>query len=166
MPDNNNRVVSLRGLLTAALVPSFYLTEWLLVGASAALFSTLRYRGLSDGQIWLLLWLGNLLLSTLFVLCNDRLQIDLTLMQGLRRLTEATIRRSGWPGLLLEAVVCIRLLIWDGPCQLLIFCRCRLPSPFLRAVFLVTASGLQMLIWARLYTLGYDSLPLLKGVPS
>lgn len=146
------------GLLLATLVPSFYLAEWLLVGASAGLFAWLRHQGVATGRIWLLLWLGNLALSAGLVRCNDLLRVDITLMQGLRRLTDAAIRHRRRSGLLLEAVICGRLLLWDGPCQLLIYLRRRLPRRDLRLALLVVASALQMGVWALLYDLGYDGL--------
>lgn len=158
MPENTANDRLRAGLLLATLVPSFYLAEWLLVAASAALFAWLRLKGLSTGQIWLLLWLGNLTLSCLFILGNDRLRVDITLMQGLRTLTEAATRRAPRFGLALELAICIRLLLWDGPCQLLIFCRRRLPSRPAQVAFLVAASGLQMLVWARLYAWGYAGI--------
>ncbi len=150
--------VTRRGLLTAAAVPSFYLAEWLLVAASASVFSFLRFHGLADRDIWLLLWAANLALSGILVACNDLLRVDMTLMQGLRQLTDAAIRRTGAFGRLLEAVIFLRLLIWDGPCQLLIFFRTRLPSPLVRVGFFVAASGLQMFVWAQVYEFGYQGI--------
>ena len=163
MPERTGNGRLRAGLLLAALVPSFYLIEWLLVAASATLFVWLRHHGLGTGQIWLLLWLGNLALSGLFILSNDRLGVDITLMQGLRSLTEAAARRAPRLGLALELAICTRLLIWDGPCQLLIFCRHRFPSRPARLAFLVAASGLQMLVWARLYAWGYTGIGDLLG---
>jgi len=147
-----------RGLLLAALVPSFYLAEWLLVAATASCFTYFRIQGYSNEQIWLLFWVANLLISSAFLTCNDLLGVDITLMQGLRKLTDATLRRSIWFGILLELVVFIRLLLWDGPCQLLIYWRSRLPSTPSQIVFLIVASGIQMFVWAKIYTLGYNGI--------
>jgi hypothetical protein len=147
-----------RHLLTAAAVPSFYLAEWLLVAASASVFSLLRLRGLADREIWLVLWAANLAISGTLVRCNDLLRVDMTLMQGLRKLTDAAIHKTGGFGRLLELVIFVRLLLWDGPCQLLIFFRNRLPSPLLRVGFFVAASGLQMFLWAQIYELGYQGI--------
>lgn len=163
MPETSSGHRLRTGLLLATLVPSFYLVEWLLVAGSATFFGWLHYRGISTGKIWLLLWAGNLVLSTGFILCNDLLRVDLTLMQGLRSVTDATIRRSRWPGLLLEAIVCLRLLLWDGPCQLLIFLRRRLQPRWARISLMLAASAFQMWVWATLYSLGYDSIGDLLG---
>ena len=85
-------------LLLAALVPSFYCIEWLLVAVSASLFAWLKYRGLGVEQIWLLFWAGNLAVSAAFLACNDRLQVDFTLMQALRRGTEMATGRCPGSG--------------------------------------------------------------------
>ena len=146
------------GWWRAVLVPSFYLTEWLLVSLSAAVYAGLRSQGLSTQAIWLLLWAANLAISGGFVLCNDRWQVDLTLMEGLRRLINATGCRRHWLGRSLEIAIFVRLLIWDGPCQLLIFFRERLPSRAARMGFFIATSGLQMLLWSQLYAVGYDHL--------
>jgi len=143
-------------LATVVLVPSFYFIEWLLVAATASVFVLLRQYGLSDREIWLLFWVANLAISGALVVGNDRLGIDITLMQTLRKLVAAATSRAKWVGLPLEAAVFIRLLIWDGPCQLLIFFRERLPSRTVRVCFFVAASGLQMFVWANIYALGYE----------
>lgn len=153
-----NSVRARRGVLALLLVPSFYLAEWGLVAVTASLFSWLHYREIPDHLIWLLFWAGNLGLSVLFVLCNDLLRVDFTLMEKLSALLQVAARRSPSLAILLEAVIFVRLLLWDGPCQLLIFFRRRLPSPPVQALFLFAASGIQMFVWARLYALGYASI--------
>jgi hypothetical protein len=147
-----------QGLWLALLVPSFYLAEWLLAGVAVAVFSFLKFRGLSTGLIWLLLWAANMLISAVFIFGNDRLQLDITLMQSLRNLVGAALHRSRRLGLLLEALLFVRLLLWDGPCQLLIFFRPRLTSKPSRLGLFVAASGLQMLVWISIYDLGYESV--------
>lgn len=99
-----------------------------------------------------------MLISAALIFGNDRLRMDITLMQSLRTLVTATLRRSRWLGLLLEVLLFLRLLLWDGPCQLLIFFRPRLASKPSRLGLFVTASGLQMLVWISIYELGYESV--------
>lgn len=146
------------GWWLAVLVPSFYLAEWLLAGATATLFSFLKYQGLPLRQIWLIFWGANLIVSAAILLGNDRLQLDITLMQTLRRVVTATQRRSRRLGLLLEAALFLRLLLWNGACQLLIFFRARLALKTQRFCLFVAASGLQMLVWTKIYDLGYESV--------
>jgi hypothetical protein len=147
-----------QGLWLAFLVPSFYLAEWLLAGVAAAFFSFLKFRGLSPVWIWLILWGVNMLISAALIFGNDRLRMDITLMQSLRNLVTATLRRSRGLGLLLEALLFLRLLLWDGPCQLLIFFRPRLASKTWQLCLFIAASGLQMLVWIKIYDLGYESV--------
>jgi hypothetical protein len=99
-----------------------------------------------------------MLISAVFIFGNDRLQLDITLMQSLRNLVGAALHRSRRLGLLLEALLFVRLLLWDGPCQLLIFFRPRLTSKPSRLGLFVAASGLQMLVWISIYDLGYESV--------
>lgn len=151
--------------LTAILAPSFYALEWGLVVATAGLVTFLKFRGLSDVVIWLTLWALNLLFSGAVVLLNDRTSIDFTLMETSRRWTNAAARKSKWGGCIIELIVFIRLLLWDGPCLLVIYFKERLPSGLLRAGVFVGASGFQMFIWAQLYILGFESIgDLLKAI--
>jgi hypothetical protein len=154
-PENRDRTVRLA--LTALLAPAFYALEWGLVGLTAALVAVLKIAGWSDLAIWLILWGLNLLFSLLVVLCSDRSRIDFTLMATARRLTDRAAGRAWWLGRLLELIVLLRLLFWDGPCHLLIYFRPFLPTRPQRAALLILASGAQMLLWAKLYSLGYDS---------
>lgn len=147
-----------RWTLTVILAPSFYALEWGLVGVTAGLVTFLKYRGLSDMSVWLVLWGLNLLFSAAVVLFNDHFRIDLTLMEALRQLTTTAFNKSRWTGYLMELTVFVRLLLWDGASQLLIYFRERLPSRALRGGFFLTASGLQMFIWAKLYSLGYEGI--------
>jgi hypothetical protein len=100
----------------------------------------------------------NLLYSSVIVFFSDHSQIDITLMENLRRLTNTVAGRSKWSGIFMEVVVFLRLLLWDGPCRLLIYFRERLPSATLRGFFFVGTSGFQMYIWVKLYVLGYESV--------
>lgn len=147
-----------KGVLTAILAPSFYCMEWLLIAATASTFAFLRHHGLPEWQIWLLFWAANLVISGGVVLLHNRSGIDLTLMQSLRGLIDLAAARSKSAGLVLETAAFIRLLVWDGPCQLLIFFQRRLTTTGARVGFLVAASAIQMLIWTALYALGYAGI--------
>lgn len=151
--------------MTAVLAPSFYALEWGLVGVTAGLVTFLKYHSLSDMTVWLILWSLNLLFSVAVILFSNHFRIDLTLMEALRKLTTTASARSKWVGYLMELAVFVRLLLWDGASQLLIYFRERLPSRALRGGFFLAASGLQMFIWLKLYTLGYEGIgDLLKAV--
>lgn len=169
MPERGTLTGNLwrQGLGLALLVPSFYLAEWLLAAGTVTIYSLLKFKGIGSLYVWLLFWGANMLVSAGFILCNDRLRVDITLMQSLRNLVAAALRRSRCLGVLLETLLFLRLLIWDGPCQLLIFFRPRLSSRISRCGLFMTASGLQMLVWIHIFDLGYESvselLHFLKG---
>lgn len=147
-----------KGASTAILFPSFRLMEWLLVAATASIFSLFKYYGFTEYSIWIILWILNLLLSGAVVLFNDRIKVDFTMMQTLRKFTNVLISKAKKVGYLFEVIIFGRLLLWDGPDQLFIFFRDRIPSKLIRVCFFVCASGVQMFIWSRIYAFGYDSL--------
>lgn len=103
-----------KGVLTAALVPSLRLLDWVLVGIAVSLYSLLKYYALTDIKIWIILWILNLIISGSVVIFNDRYKIDITLMQALRRLVTAMINKSRPAGFALETFIFFRLLLWDG----------------------------------------------------
>jgi small basic protein len=147
-----------KAVLTALLVPTVYALDWVLVGLTAALVGGMVAAGAREWQIWLVLWALNLILSGAVILGGDRLGVDLTLMQGVRRLVDMAVRQSRAVGRTIEAAVTIRLLLWDGPDQLLIFMRPRCSSRTARAVLFIAAGGLQMLLWTRIYLLGLEGI--------
>jgi hypothetical protein len=65
-------------------------------------------------------------------------------METSRRWTNAAAQKSKWAGYIIEVIVFIRLLLWDGPCLLVIYFKERLPSGLLRAGVFVAASGFQL----------------------
>jgi hypothetical protein len=79
-------------------------------------------------------------------------------MKGLRRLINAAIAKSWRNGIILEIMVLIRLLVWDGPACFLIFIRERLGLGGIGLAVLVLASGVQMAVWTFIYSLGYESI--------
>jgi hypothetical protein len=143
------------GAATALLFPSFRLLEWLLVAATATIFSLFKYYGLTDYSIWLILWALNLILSGSVILLNDYIKVDITLMQTARKVINAFIERKKIAGYFLEFAVVLRLLLWDGPDQLFIFFRERLKSKMVQVCFFVASSGIQMFVWAKIYGYGY-----------
>jgi hypothetical protein len=147
-----------KGATTAILFPSFRIMEWLLVAATATIYSLFKYHGFADFSIWLILWAFNLILSSSVILFNDYIKVDITLMQTARKFINALIEKKKVAGHLLELVIVLRLLFWDGPDQLFIFFRERLRSKLIQVCFFIISSGLQMFVWAKLYSYGYDGI--------
>lgn len=154
----SNKEIVKKGVATMVLVPSLRFLDWLLVGASITLFSAFKFKGLNDLSIWLVLWILNMLLSGTVIFFNDRSKVDLTLMQTLRKAVNTLISKSRTIGYITEAVIVMRLLVWDGPDQLIIFLRNRLGSGPVILFCFVISSGFQMFIWATLYGYGYDGV--------
>jgi hypothetical protein len=154
----SNEELVKKGAATVVLVPSLRFLDWLLVGASMTLFSALKYKGLNDRLIWLILWMLNMFLSGAVVLFNDMIKVDITLMQTLRKAVNVIISRSRTIGYVTEAIIVGRLLVWDGPDQLIIFFRDRLRSKLVILLFFVISSGIQMFIWTKIYNYGYDGI--------
>jgi hypothetical protein len=154
-----------KGAWTATLVPSLRFLDWVLVGITASLYSLLKYYSFTDIGIWVILWILNLIVSGSVVVFNDRYKIDITLMQTLRRLVTAMFNKSQPVGLALETIIFFRLLLWDGADQFIIFFRERLSNGPVQVAVFVAASGLQMFVWTKIYSLGYEGiLELLKAV--
>lgn len=151
-PSDNGKEPGNR-ILTAVFASSFYCLDWFIVAVTASITTFLKYQGLSNHQIWITLWSLSLAYSGAIVLLNDLSKIDFTYMETLRRLTNDATGKSRFIGFILEFIVFIRLLLWDGPDQLLIFFKERLPSRLLKGAFFVITSGFQMFIWAQLYIL-------------
>ncbi len=154
----SNEELIKKGAATVVLVPSLRFLDWLLVGASMTLFSVLKYKGLNDYLIWIVLWMLNMFLSGAIILFNDRIKVDITLMQTLRKAVNAIINRSRPIGYIAEAIIVGRLLVWDGPDQLIIFFRDRLGTKLVIILCFVISSGVQMFIWSKIYGYGYNSI--------
>ncbi|NTW89349.1 MAG: hypothetical protein HGB37_00320 [Candidatus Moranbacteria bacterium] len=146
-----------KGLVLSAAVPAIKWVDWVLVGATATAVGFLKNQGFPEWGIFLILWVTNMALSASVVIAAEKTSLDLTLMEALRRLIDAAIEKSRVTGLMLESVVLIRLLLWDGADQFVIFLKRRIPNFRLLAVVFVMASAIQMAVWTVLYGLGYDN---------
>ncbi len=146
-----------RGLALSLAVPAFRWADWALVGATATLVAFLKQFNLSDLAIFAVLWIGNILLSWSIVFANSKSEIDFTLMEGLRRLINVSLEKSKLTGTILEALIFMRLLIWDGADHIVIFFNHKLSSKLLKATTLIVCSAIQMSIWTVLYVYGYNN---------
>lgn len=146
-----------QGLALSLAVPAFRWADWALVGVTGVFVVALKGLGISDIGIFLILWLANILIELLVVKINDKTKIDFTLMEGLRRLANAATQKSKTTGVMLEMVVFIRLLIWDGSAFVVIFFNHKFRTFPKKFLVLVVCSGIQMLAWTTLYIFGYNS---------
>ena len=145
-------------LKIAVAFPVVSWLDWVLVGVAVALVGVLKEYGVADTVVFLILWLGNMLVSGSIVYIGRKTQTDLTLMEGLRRLVDKTTEKTRTTGILLEVFLFFRLLLWDGADQFIVFFDRRLKSTGAKIAVFVAASGIQMAIWTVLFIKGYESL--------
>lgn len=146
-----------KGLEVGLLFGALNILDYTLVGVTAVIVGFLRYHELSEVQIFLILWIGNMILSGTTVYAQRKTGIDMTLMEGLRRVVNAAIEKNRTKGLLLESLIITRLIIWNGPDQFILFFHERIVTRGGKAAMFVFASAIQMAVWTGLYSIGYDS---------
>lgn len=145
-----------RGFSMALIVPAIRWSEYMIMGATATLVAILKAWGLAELSIFFIIWIGNLIISASIVKFNDSTEVDVTLMESLRRLVDAAFQRSKFAGVVIEILVLIRLIIWDGAPYFIIFFRKRLEKKSTQLMLFITVSFVQMAVWTLLYSRGYD----------
>jgi hypothetical protein len=145
-----------QGLLLSLAVPAFRWADWALVGATGMFVAMLKKFGISDIGIFLILWIANVMIELLIVKGNDKTKVDFTLAEGLRRLADAAIAKSKLSGVILETLIFVRLLVWDGSAFVVIFFNRKLKTFSGKITVLIICSAVQMSIWTTLYILGYN----------
>lgn len=146
-----------KGFSMMLIVPAIRWGEWMLLGITGMLVVILKSWGIGDVSIFFILWGGNLVIETAMVLFNDSTEVDVTLMEGLRRLVDMAFQKSIIAGSIIEIIVIIRLIIWDGAAYFIIFFRNRLTGKFAKISLFIFAAGFQMAVWTLLYICGYNS---------
>lgn len=147
-----------KGAMIAVLFPAYTWFHWALVGVAVSITAFLKHHAVSGLIIFLVLWIGNMIICGAVILFNDESGIDLTLMEGTRRLIDKAIQKSRFAGLLVETLIIIWLIVWDGPDMFIIFYRQKLNGKALRFLAFIAASAFQMAIWTKLYIIGYTDL--------
>lgn len=153
--------------------------EWWLMAATVALVAALKAYGLSDLQVFLILWVGNTVVS-LGILFADRLSgSDITFMRAYRRMADAVlafgskvraksvlrqtvfdrIKSDLFYGFLVLCVslVAIWLTFWLGAAYMAAFFSRELEKSLARRVLVVVVlSAVQMFLWTVIYTSGVE----------
>jgi hypothetical protein len=132
----------------------------IMMPVAIGIVAVLNFRGLSYEMIFVIMWALNALNGWIVTIkVNDWSKKDPTLLEGMRRVVDAVTNKSRISGIFLEAYWLIRLVIWDGPGELIIFLRPRIGKhKMLAMIIFLIAAGLQMLLWTIVYIKGYDSL--------
>lgn len=143
-----------RGLKMAILIPAMHWIDWLMVAATASVVLALKQAHYSTMSIFFILWVGNMILSGAIVWLNDVSRADVLLMEALRRGVNLLIQKYPYFGYLVEGLLIIRLVFWDGPDNFILFFRERLRSRLQKVGVFIFVSGLQMAVWTMIYVAG------------
>jgi len=146
-----------RGLSMLLIVPAIRWGEWLLLGATGTAVAALKVWGVGDVSIFFILWAGNMAIEYGLIAFNESTDVDVTLMEGLRRLVDKAFEKSLIFGIMIECLVVARLIIWDGAAYFIIFFEKRLTKKSVKICMFVFSCGLQMAVWTVLYLYGYES---------
>lgn len=120
---------------------------WAVVFATAFLVAILRKIGLTYVPIFLILWIGNMILSGSVILANKATKVDFTSMEGTRNLLRKTFEKSKVLGCLLEIWLFLWLLVYAGAEQFIIFFEERFSSRGVKILVFVLASFTYVTIW-------------------
>ena len=130
---------------------AFRVSLWLIAFATIVLIEFMRKIGLTYLPIFLILWIGNMVLSGGFVWANKETKVDFTSMEGLRNILQKAFEKSKIVGYLAEIGMFFFLLIWEGPEQFVIFFEKRFSSKGMMILVFVLASCCFITIWTHVF---------------
>lgn len=129
---------------------------WLIVFATASAVAFLRKIGFSYFWIFIIFWIGNMILTGSTILVNKKTQIDFTSMEGSRNLLKETFKKSKILGFLLECWMFFITLAYSGPDQFIIFFEERISSREMKILIFILASLCYTTIWTIIFVKGAD----------
>jgi hypothetical protein len=124
---------------------------------AATIVISLNSFGYSFWIIVIIMWIINALNGLLVLIINSKSDIDLTLYAGLGRIVDALTTKK-ISGSLISIIFIIKIVIWDGPGELMIFLRPKITSKRFAVFIFLFAAGFQMIPWVLIYLKSYDSL--------
>lgn len=125
---------------------------------AATIVISLKSLGYSFWIIVIIMWTLNALNGLLVLIISYKSDIDLTLYAGLARIVDVLTTKKNILGILTEIFFVIKLIIWDGPGELVIFLRPKIRSKKLVIIIFLFSAGFQMIPWVLIYSKSYDSL--------
>ena len=140
----------------AAGVVAFRGSVWLIVFATFSLITFLRKLGLSYFLIFLIFWMGNMILTVCVIKANKITKIDFTSMEGSRNLLRKAQEKSKLLGYLAEAWLFFWLLIYSGPEQFIIFFEERFSSITMKILVFILVTLCYSAIWSLVFVKGAD----------
>jgi hypothetical protein len=145
-----------KGMLVPLSFSALFSFEmFVLVPVTQALVGFLLHYRFSVMGVFLILWIGNLLVSTSILLFSDKSKSDPTLAEGFRGLFEASLRKSKIAGLIFGLCATLFLIFWEGAAAYLIFLRNMVANRLSQVIIFVAVSGIQMAAWTKVYVYGY-----------
>ena len=154
-----------KGILTGVSATTFWGIEWILTLATGILVGIMTgYFQWSEWVIFLVLWGGNLLIALTIVFVNKNIEADFTLMEGARRLVDASSEWSEISGVILETILLIPIVLWEGAGAFAIFFQKRIPTGYMMSIASMGVSGIQMAVWTKTFIFGYGTLEAIKAV--
>ena len=142
----------------AAGVVVFRGGTWLLVFATFAAVAFLRKIGFSYFQIFVLFWVGNLIICGAVIRVNAATKIDFTSMEGSRNLLRRAQEKSKFLGYLAEIWLFFWLIFYSGPDQFFIFFEERFSSKEVKVLVFVLITLCYSAFWSVSFALGADGL--------
>lgn len=148
---------------TVARRVAYGLADYWLAGASAALMVGMKAFGYDFLSLFLAMWGFDIAIACAFIAFWQRTGNDPTLGEDYRRAVDVMHAKSRRVGRAAIVLVCAKACVWDGPEHIVIFFRKEIKTEARMASILFILTALQAVIWAAVYSLGYDSISELWG---
>jgi hypothetical protein len=155
-------------IVSICSISAFYWFEWVIATVTFSLVSLLRSLGYVYWQVFLLLWVGNTLLSWSIIFTNDKTGVDFTLMRSIGKMISSLKQKNRFSRVIsLFLGVCLTVwnVFWTGPAQVFLLLRRNRWVCNNKWIVLVVISALQMAVWTEIYFVGYDGVVSLMNSP-
>lgn len=136
----------------------YALADYWLTGLSISLVIVLKALGYEFLFIFLAMLGFDVAVAGIFIVIWLRTGKDVTLGEDYRRAIDLLHTKSRMLGRLAVMIACLKASVWDGPEYIIVFFHKELKTDMQKAVVLLILSAFQAVIWAFLFSLGYDSI--------
>ncbi len=148
-----------KGMKTADLIVRrvvYLAADYGLAIVAVAIVVAMKASGFSFIQAFLALWVFDFVAAGTFVVFYEKTGKDLSLGEDFRRATDVVSNKSWLAGFLVTLGVIFLAIVWTGPEKIITFFRKEIRTiPRVTAVLLVL-TAIQAVIWAVIYSSGYD----------
>ncbi len=148
-----------KGMKTADLVVrrAVYLAaDYGLAILAAGIVVGMKALGFSFLSAFLALWLFDFVAAGAFVVFYEKTGKDLSLGEDFRRATDVVSNKSWLAGFLVTLGVVFLAIVWTGPEKIITFFRKEIRTISRVIVVLLFLTAIQAVIWAVIYSSGYD----------